>query len=282
MSRILITGCSSGFGLMAARFFGSRNERVFAGVRNINDERLAAVCDAFPTVTPLAIDVRSDFSVENAAALALADGPLDAVINNAGVLYRGAVEDVSQDELLRVFDTNLFGVLRVCKAVLPSMRSRRQGVIVNVGSLSGMAALPGEGIYAASKFALLGLSEAMAQEVSSFNVRLHVIEPGAFPTTDIDAKSHRLQSATPSPYTPILDRFWDRVSDAQRKNPVPDPALVIQAIARAVDDTSAPFSIAVGDDAVMIEEMRRKTKANDFYGDLHRFLDSDLALSPIR
>jgi NAD(P)-dependent dehydrogenase (short-subunit alcohol dehydrogenase family) len=172
---VLVTGASSGIGLACAQFLGERGFRVYGTSRKPGTST--------PAVTMLAADVTDDRSVEQAIGTVLAhEGRLDIVVNNAGMGIAGSIEDTSVEDARRQLDVNLFGVFRVCRAALPGMRSRGSGYIVNIGSIGGLIALPYQGMYSASKFALEGLSEALRMEVRQFGIRVVLIEPGDYKT----------------------------------------------------------------------------------------------------
>jgi NAD(P)-dependent dehydrogenase (short-subunit alcohol dehydrogenase family) len=171
---VLITGVSSGIGLACAKHLAARGFRVYGTSR-----RPIAGLAIPESVNILITDVTLDDSVENAVAAVLArEGRLDIVVNNAGMALAGPVESTSVEEAKKQFEVNFFGVLRVCRAVLPPMRARRSGYIVNIGSIGGVLAIPYQSMYSASKFALEGLSEALRIEVRPFNIRVVLIEPG--------------------------------------------------------------------------------------------------------
>ena len=168
---VLITGASSGIGRATATLLAETGHVVYGTSRN--PDRHASAWRM------IALDVCDDASVAGAVARVLAEqGRIDAVVNNAGLVLSGAIEDTSLDEARREFETNVLGIVRVSKAVLPTMRARRSGVIVNVGSLAGRVGMPFQGLYSASKFAVEGLTEALRQEVAGFGVTVALVAPG--------------------------------------------------------------------------------------------------------
>ena len=184
---ILITGSSSGIGRATAERFASRGWRVFASMRNPEDRGAplrARAAEAGWRLTTPDLDVIRDDSVAVATADILREtgGRLDVLINNAGYYQFGALEETSPDELRAQLETNVVGVQRVTRAVLPAMRARRAGTIVTLGSVSGRVAVPLGGPYHASKWALEGMIEALRLELIPFGVRVVLIEPGPYHT----------------------------------------------------------------------------------------------------
>src|SRR4051812_2381399 len=185
MSSVLITGCNSGFGLHASLTFARQGHDVFATVRNL--DRAKPLQDAAEAegleLHVLRLDVRDGESVDAAVnEVVERAGRIDVCVNNAGIELRGPIEECSDDEVLVQFDTNVFGLLRVVRAVLPVMRAQHAGVIVNVGSLAGLVARPYGGLYSATKHAVEAISEALHFECAEFGVRVAVLEPGQFET----------------------------------------------------------------------------------------------------
>lgn len=169
---VLITGASSGIGLACAVHLARKGYRVYGTSRRPLDS------GAIP-FSMLAMDVTDNASVAECLEKVLErEGRLDAVVNNAGIALAGAVENTSIEEAQRQLDVNFFGVLRVCRAALPSMRRQASGCIVNIGSIGGLIALPYQAMYSASKFALEGMTEALRMEVRRFGVNVVLIEPG--------------------------------------------------------------------------------------------------------
>jgi NAD(P)-dependent dehydrogenase (short-subunit alcohol dehydrogenase family) len=182
---VLITGASSGIGKACAERLHLRGYRVYGTSRRA--PRAIAVTttggSAAGTFELLPMDVTSDESVERGIGSILArEGRIDAVVNNAGYGLAGAVEDTALDEARAQFDTNFFGVLRVCRAVLPVMRRQGRGYLLNVSSMAGVIGIPFQALYSASKFALEGLTEALRAEVAPHGIRVVLIEPGDFRT----------------------------------------------------------------------------------------------------
>jgi NAD(P)-dependent dehydrogenase (short-subunit alcohol dehydrogenase family) len=190
MSNIFITGTSSGFGLLIAKTLVHDGHTVFATMRDTesrNAEKVAALRDlttnSSGTLHVLDVDVTDEQSVERAVAEAIAaTGHLDVAINHAGTLAGGHLETFTSEQLRDLFDVNLFGPHRVCRAALPHMRERRQGLIINVSSAVGRFIMPFTGPYCSSKFALESYSETLAMELAPTGVQVAIIEPGAYMT----------------------------------------------------------------------------------------------------
>ncbi len=174
---VLITGASSGIGEACAKRLAVEGNRVYGTSRHPSEETDAS------GVQMLAMDVNSDESVAAAIEqIVQAEGRIDVVVNNAGFGIAGAIEDTSIEEAKALLETNFFGMLRVCRAVLPVMRVAHSGTIVNTSSLGGRIGLPYQGLYSATKFAVEGMSEALRMEVHQFGIRVIMIEPGDFRT----------------------------------------------------------------------------------------------------
>jgi NAD(P)-dependent dehydrogenase (short-subunit alcohol dehydrogenase family) len=249
MAVVVITGCSSGLGPLTALAFARRGDRVYATMRGAPRGRdlLEAAAAEDLDVRVLELDVNDDASVKAAVSQVLqAEGRIDVVVNNAGLVHLGSVE-LLPDELLRAtFETNLYGPVRVLRAVLPTMRARRSGVIVNVSSVAGrVAGVPIHWSYMASKHGLSVLSDALAFEVEPFGIRVISIEPGFF-KTDIFAKGAR-PAAGDSPYRTLEDAvvaFMDGgIAGAA------DAHLIAQVIVDAVERDDGRIHVLVGDDA---------------------------------
>jgi NAD(P)-dependent dehydrogenase (short-subunit alcohol dehydrogenase family) len=191
---ILVTGASSGFGRAIATALAAQNYRVFATAR-------APSAAASAGFTTLKLDVTQDESVAACIAEVIrAAGRIDAVINNAGIGIAGAIEDTTAAEAQSQFETNFFGTHRVCRAVLPHLRAQRAGVIINMSSLAGRIALPFQGFYSATKFAIEAYTEALRMEVRPFGIAVAMIEPGDFATSFTANRRMTSESISTSPY----------------------------------------------------------------------------------
>jgi NAD(P)-dependent dehydrogenase (short-subunit alcohol dehydrogenase family) len=182
---ILITGASSGIGKACAEFLHQQGERVYGTSRRAPCAvGLHAVPEARrPAFDLIPLDVTSDQSVERAIGIVAArEGRIDAVVNNAGFGLAGSVETTTIEEAREQFETNFFGTMRVCRAVLPIMRQQGHGHILNVSSIAGRIGIPFQALYGASKFAVEGFTEALRMEVAPFGIRVVLVEPGDFHT----------------------------------------------------------------------------------------------------
>ena len=253
MSRVLITGCSTGFGRLAAIELTKRGHDVVATARR--PETLAEL----DVTLRLPLDVDDAASVTAAVAAA---GPIDALVNNAGFGVGGPVETTPIDEARRCMETNLFGAARMIQAVLSGLRDRGGGTIVNVSSAAGRVGAPLDGFYAASKWALEGLSEALHFEVGHFGIRVRIVEPGGFETA-FDANAVRT-AVDGSPYAE-LERQWEAAQPLLTGDgPVPDAALVARVIADAVESTEPRLRWLVGADAELAIGAKDSMSFEDF------------------
>ncbi len=174
---ILITGASSGFGLITARYFSERGWQVYGTTRDLNRKT------EMENVRWVAMDVRSEPSIEAAVAAVLNEvGKIDVLFNNAGIAMLGAIEETSLEETKQIFETNVFGSLRVTRAVLPAMREQKSGTVIMMSSLSGVFGVPFHGIYAASKHSVEAITQSLRLEVEPYGIRVASIEPTAHRT----------------------------------------------------------------------------------------------------
>jgi short-subunit dehydrogenase len=174
-------------------------------------------------------------------------GQIDVVVNNAGFGLLGAIEESSDAQVQSLFHTNVGGVLNVLRAILPGMRQRQRGHIINVSSTGGIVASAGSGVYAASKFAVEGLSEALAQELRPFGINVTVLEPGYFRTDFLSERSIACADTVIADYGRLLDRSSAAKMDGRQRG---DPAKAALAILEAVDAQNPPFRLALGPDSV--------------------------------
>jgi NAD(P)-dependent dehydrogenase (short-subunit alcohol dehydrogenase family) len=266
MATVLITGCSSGFGKLAAIRFAIEGHRVYASMRNVAKagELRAAADTEGVSLDVVALDVCDSASVQSAVDAIVADaGQLDIVVNNAGIEIHGPVHLFSDDEVARQFDTNVTGVVRVARVVVPHMLARGSGCIVNVGSLAGRVGTPYGGIYAASKHAVEAITEAMHFELSQRGIRVCVVEPGQF-ATELGNNSDVAAAFTPE--SAEFDRRT-RFRAAQRSlvgGEPADPSLVADAIYAAATDEQWRLRHPVGADAVLVLSAKAQMSFEDF------------------
>lgn len=261
MSTVLITGCSTGFGELAALTFADHGHRVFATMRTPGK---SAALNARDDITQLPLDVCDSSSVDAAVGQTIAAaGRLDVVVNNAGIEVFGAVHQLSDDEVSRQLDTNVTGVVRVVRAVVPHMLAAGGGTIVNVGSVAGLVGPPYSGIYAASKHAVEAISEALHFELSQRGIRVRVVEPGQFAT---ELGSNAVHAAAMTPDTEEFQRREQfRLAQRSLVNGEPAPAqLVADVIYQAATETPGKLRYPVGADAELVIGTKAAMSFEDF------------------
>jgi NAD(P)-dependent dehydrogenase (short-subunit alcohol dehydrogenase family) len=219
---VLVTGASSGIGRACAAHLHERGYRVYGTTRRPDDARKPEHSES-GSFERIPMDVTCDASVERGVASVLAcEGRIDAVVNNAGFSLVGAVEDTLVEEARAQLETNFFGAVRVCRAVLPVMRTRRKGWIVNVSSIGGLVGLPFQAFYSASKFALEGFTEALRMELRPYAVRVALIEPGDV-RTSITANRRTTRAADEtSPYRDEFQRTLDIIQTNEINGSTPE------------------------------------------------------------
>lgn len=246
MNTILITGSSSGFGLETARHFLERGWRVLAAMRTPREDLLPRS----ERLRVLALDVTDPDGIRRAVDAA---GPVDALVNNAGVGLASVVEGTSMEVVRGVFEANTFGAMAVTRAFLPGLRERRAGVVVNVSSSVTLRPLPILAVYSASKAALNAFTESLALELAPFDVRVRLVLPGRAPDTSFGRNAQaRMQAqgvAVPEPYAGFAQGVLARMM-GQGTGPITRPADVAEAVWRAVTDPSCPLRLPAGADAL--------------------------------
>ncbi|MDX1655096.1 MAG: SDR family oxidoreductase [Candidatus Competibacteraceae bacterium] len=263
----LISGATAGMGRRTALLLARRGHRVFAGARHedaAGQLRQAAAADGLEIAT-VPLDVTDRASVDQAVQNVLEQaGRIDNLVNNAGFGLLATVEEGSDQEFIRQFDVNVFGVLRLCRAVLPAMRIQGSGVIVNISSFLGRMGLPLLSHYNASKYAVEGITDSLRHEVRPFGIRVHSILPGLFGTDFVRRGLVASQAtlAEDSPYAALVAKLVPVVSE--KINQGPDPIAVAEAVARVIEDPQAPIRLPVGVEAETFVPLTRQLSDEDF------------------
>ena len=247
MKTWFITGVSTGFGRAIAEAALAVGDRVVGTLRKEADRA------AFAALAPgrsygVLLDITETASIEPTIARVEREvGPIDVLVNNAGYGHEGLVEESSLDDMRRQFEVNVFGAVAVIKAVLPSMRQRRSGFIINVTSMGGIMTLPGLGFYHASKFALEGLSESLGKEVKALGIHVTAVEPGAF-RTDWAGRSMIRAPRSIADYDSLMNPLRER-REAYSGKQIGDPARLGMAVIKLVNSDNPPAHLLLGSDA---------------------------------
>ena len=268
----VVTGANSGIGLATTLRLAADGFQVFAGSRRAegaDDIAKAAAAGGLHNISPVTLDVGSDESVAAAFGEILSSGPVEVLVNNAGISGGGTVEDTPISTYESMLDTNVVGVVRCTQQVLPGMRDARTGRIVNVSSAAAIIGPPAMGAYAATKWALEGLSESLQSEVAAFGIRVIVVRPGTI-MTPIWGKAGRLPED--SPYADTYDFLSQRVMHNLGNTGVA-AEVVADAIGDAIAHDAPPMRHVVGD-ADAISRMRERYSDEEVCVDLYR-LDLD-------
>jgi NAD(P)-dependent dehydrogenase (short-subunit alcohol dehydrogenase family) len=253
MAIALVTGTSTGIGLATAVTLARGGHTVIATMRNVDraGELQKIVSEEKLPVKVAALNVDDDASVSDAVGKVIAEnGRIDILVNNAGLGGGGSVEEAPMEFFRQIMETNFFGALRCIKAVVPGMRERRHGCIVNVTSVAGRVALAPQAPYAASKWAFEALSECLAQEVKAFNIRVAIIEPGVI-ATPIFTKGEPAAKDSPYPHSRRLRALFA----ASLSKPI-SPYVVAEQIKEIVDGDSWRLRYLVGPDAAPLIKWR--------------------------
>lgn len=254
MPTVLITGCSSGFGLEIARYFLDRDWSVVATMRKPR----ADILPASDRLTILPLDVTDAASI---AACIEAAGPVDVLVNNAGVGFLNALEGTPMDTARLLFETNTLGTMAMTQAVLPGMRARRSGTIVNVTSSVTELPLHLLSVYTASKAAVNAFSHSVALELQPFGINVRVVLPGRAPETAFGQNARALMTAgIPEAYGDIAEAVFARWAE-QPVDEVTHAADVAEAVWRAATDPSCPDHLPAGADAVAIARAKQREPA---------------------
>ena len=249
-----ITGASTGFGRLLAEEVLKSGAKVIATARKIDtildlEEKFPGQAKAF------ALDVTDYPQIASVVAQATASyGPVDVLVNNAGYGVAGAIEEVTEDEFMPMFQTNVFGLIHVTQTFLPHFRKQGSGHILNLSSIAGLAASPGLGYYNATKFAVEGLSEALAAELAPLGIRVTIVEPGPFRTDFLGRSSVLAETVIPD-YDATSGNtrryFVDQVGKQRG-----DPLRAVHAMMAVVDSPNPPLRLLLG--SVALQRLRTK------------------------
>lgn len=250
----LITGVSSGLGRAFAVGALEAGHHVIGTVRREEDAEIFAALNSV-RAHPVILDVTKFDAIPEAVAKAERDfGPVDVLVNNAGYGHEGALEESSMDDLQRQFAANVFGPVAMIKAILPGMRARRGGHIVNVTSMGGFITMPGISFYCGSKFALEGISEALGKELAGFNIRVTALAPGQF-RTDWAGRSMDRTPRNIADYDSVMDPI--RTARRAKSGSQPgDPAKAAQALLALIQAPTPPTRLFLGADALTLVEQK--------------------------
>ena len=258
----MITGAARGIGARIAEAALAQGDAVVATSRDA-----ASVRNRFPAgdaLLALPLDVTDEAQAAAAVQAALARfGRIDVLVNNAGYGLLGAVEEATADEVRRLYDTNVFGLLNVTRAVLPAMRERRSGHVINISSLGGYQSGPGFGVYCSTKFAVEGLTEALHAELAPLGIHVTVVEPGYFRTDFLDSNSLSVSPRILDDYAASAGKVRTAAVQINHNQPG-DPLRLAQAMLQLVDAGTPPLRLPLGSDTLRVIE------------DKHAFVEGEL------
>jgi NAD(P)-dependent dehydrogenase (short-subunit alcohol dehydrogenase family) len=244
MNTILITGCSSGFGFDTVKYFLEHNWKVIATMRTPEESKLPKS----ENLRVMALDVTNGESIRELVAAA---GPIDVLVNNAGIGFLNALEGTPMDTIRAIFETNTLGTMAMTQAFLPQFRQRKAGVIVNVTSSVTLKSLPLLSVYTGSKAAVNAFTESLALELQPFNLRVHLVLPGRAPTTRFgETARSKMKDGFPEAYAGFAESIFKGMRTDT--SPVTQSSDVAKAIWRAATDPSSPLRIPAGADAVAL------------------------------
>ena len=268
-----VTGASKGLGLSLVKQLLNAGYQVAATSRkakNIED----VIATHKENLLALTVDITNEESVNNAIAKTIAHfGQLDVVVNNAGYSIYGSVEALSNEEFRKTIDVNLFGTVNVIRAVMPHFRKQRSGYIFNISSVAGYKGFGNSPSYAAGKFAVIGLSEALAEEVKEFGVKVTVVAPGFFRTSFLDKGDELVSKNTIAEYQ--VERLVDRLRVMNGKQPG-DPEKLVAALINLSNEQNPPMHLLMGPDAYQIVMQKRAAEQHEFEAWKDLTLSTDL------
>ena len=261
MKTWMITGASRGMGALIAKEALNAGDNVVSTARD--PQSVIDALGTHPGLLAVALDVTNESQAREAAAAAVERfGRIDVLVNNAGFGLLGAVEEATGEEVERLYRTNVFGLLHVSRAVLPYMRSQRSGHVLNISSIGGYRSVAGFGVYCSTKFAVEGLSEALAIELAPLGIQVTVVEPGYFRTDFLDARSLRVSPTRIDDYTATSGAMREAAGSFSHNQPG-DPAKLAAAIVELAGNPKAPLRMPFGTDTVAAIEAKNAFVAKE-------------------
>lgn len=256
---VLITGATSGMGKATALLLAQQGYSVYAGVRNGAEELLEEAEKLGVKVNTVALDVQDTASIQQAVQRVIAkEGKIDALVNNAGFGLLATLEDGTDEEIFQQFDVNVFGLIKMTRAVLPHMREARSGVIINISSFLGRMGLPLLSHYNASKYAVEGITDSLRFEVAPFGIRVHSVLAGLFGTNFVKKGlvANSRTTAADSPYKELVAHFVPMVANAINEGP--DPLPIAEAVKNIIENEDSAIAVEVGKESEQFVPMRKR------------------------
>jgi len=266
---IFITGSSSGLGRATAKLFASKGWTVVASMRDTKKEK---VLGSISGVTLMALDVTDPHEIESVVEKVMASGGVDVVFNNAGYGLAGPLEGLTDEQILRMVNTNMLGAIRTTKAFIPHFRAKRAGLFINTTSIGGLMTVPFNSIYHATKWALEGWSESMAFELSQFGIGIKTIEPGGMKT---DFFTRSFDTGRHPAYDALVNKVMGIITDPKQMATYSSPEQIAEIVYEAATDGKDQLRYVAGADGKAIYAMRlqlgeeafRMAMAQQFFGD---------------
>jgi NAD(P)-dependent dehydrogenase (short-subunit alcohol dehydrogenase family) len=268
MRTIFVTGASSGLGRAAAKLFASKGWKVIASLRDAKKETELGNISG---VRLMSLDVTDLHEIESVAEQVVATGGVDVVFNNAGYGLAGALEGLTDEQILRMVNTNMLGAIRTTKAFIPHFREKRAGLFVITTSIGGLMAVPFNSMYHATKWALEGWSESMAFELSQFGIAIKIVEPGGMRT---DFFTRSFDTGRHPAYDALMNKVMGVITDPKQMATYSSPEQIAEVVYEAATDGKDQLRYVAGEDAKATYAMRlqlgdeafRKTMAQQFFG----------------
>ncbi|WP_022965377.1 SDR family oxidoreductase [Denitrificimonas caeni] len=255
---VLITGATSGMGKETALLLAEHGYNVYAGVRNASQELLDEAEKRGVKVNTVTLDVQDTASIQKAVEHVMAkEGKIDVLVNNAGFGLLATLEEGTDEEIFQQFDVNVFGLIKMTRAVLPHMRQAQSGVIINISSFLGKMGLPLLSHYNASKYAVEGITDSLRFELAPFGIRVHSVLAGLFGTNFVKKGlvANSKTTSADSPYKELVAHFAPIV--AQAINEGPDPLPIAQAVKSIIENEASDIAVEVGKEAELFVPMRK-------------------------